>query len=112
MDSGIKEIDFWDMTLAEIKRAIESNNRRIKTEAREKAAYDYILADLIGKSVARIYSSSARMPKIDKVYPSLFDSEEIKQQEQARKEKLFTERFKQFAAHHNKKLKEEVAKSE
>ena len=48
-------------------------------EAQEKATYDYILADLIGKSVSRLYSSSNTMPDIAEVYPSLFDSKESHQ---------------------------------
>lgn len=91
------------MTLAEVIRAIESYNRRYKAREREQAAYDYILADAIGKSVSRIYSSSAKMPKIYELYPALFDSDEAKEQEQVRRDELSVLRFKQFAAAHNKK---------
>lgn len=93
------------MTLAEAIRAIESYNRRYKAAERQQAAFDYILADAIGKSVSRIYSSSAKMPKLNELYPALFDSEEIEAQEQAKKDELSVLRLKQFAAAHNKKLK-------
>lgn len=96
------------MTLAELNRAIESK-QRIKTLAdKEKAAYDYTLAELIGRSIARIYSSTATYPDISEVYPSLFDSVEIQEQKQKQKDELSAARFRQFAEAHNSKISEEV----
>jgi hypothetical protein len=62
------------MTLAEVNRAIESKQRVQKREQQEKASFDYILADLIGRSVARVYSSSNKLPAIEEVYTSIFDA--------------------------------------
>lgn len=93
------------MTLAEVIRAVESYNRRYKAAERQQAAYDYILADAIGKSVSRIYSSSATMPKLYELYPALFNSAEIQAQEQTRRDELSAIRFRQFAQAHNNKLK-------
>ena len=76
-------------------RQIESKQRIRKLEAQEKAAHDYILADLIGRSVARIYNSS-----------TLFDAEEIEEKKQEQQAELFAIRFRQFAASHNKRLEE------
>lgn len=109
LDYGITELDYWNMTVGEVNRAIESKIRIQKIRAQEKASYDYILADLIGRSIARNYSSSAKMPSINEAYPSLFESEEIKQKKQERQDELSAIRFKQFAASYNKKYKE-VAK--
>lgn len=100
------------MTLAEIERAIESKKRIKKIEAQEKAAFNYIQADLIGRSIARIYSSTANYPAISEIYPSLFDSEEITQKKQEQKEKLSILRFRQFANSYNKKYKEVQKKIE
>lgn len=105
MDYGITENEYWDMTLAEAIRAIESKKRIAKREAQEKASYDYILADLIGRSVARIYSSSSTMPTLMEAYPSIFDDEEIKAQQQKKKDDLSTIRFRQFAEAFNKRFK-------
>lgn len=104
LDAGITEKDFWNMTLGEVVRAIESRNRIIKMEAKERAAYDYALADLIGRSVARIQSSANKMPEIHTVYPSLFDGAEIQEQQQAKKDEISVIRFKQFANSFNKKF--------
>lgn len=80
-----------------------------RERAREKASFDYILGDLIGRSIARIYNSSARYPEISDVYPSLYVAEEIQEAKQEKKAELSALRFKQFAASYNKKYKE-VAK--
>lgn len=93
------------MTIGEINRAIESKERMLKMKAQERASYDYILANLIGRSISRIYSSSAKMPAISEAYPTLFDSEEIEQKKQEKQNELSAIRFKQFASSYNKKFK-------
>lgn len=98
------------MTIAELDRLIESKKRIQKREQQDKASFDYILADLIGRSMARLYSSSARMPEISAAYPTLFDSEEIQEKKQEKKDELSALRFKQFAQAYNKKFNKEVGK--
>lgn len=93
------------MTIAELERAIESKKRVKKIQDQERASFDYALADLIGRSISRIYSSSARMPEIYEVYPSLFDSENIQEQKQAQQAELYALRFKQFAQNYNDKIR-------
>ena len=92
------------MTIAELERASASRTRIEKIRAQERATYDYLLADLIGKSVARIYNSANHMPAISEVYPSLFDSQEIENKKQERKAELSALRFKQFAYSFNQKF--------
>lgn len=111
LDYGITENEFWEMTLAELIRAIESKKRIHKEQLREKAVQDYILGDLIGKSIARIYNSSATYPQIYEVYKDLFDSEELEEQRQEQLDTLSALRFRQFANHFNKNFNGEVAKS-
>ena len=106
LDHGITEFDFWNMTPAEVFRAIESKKRVLKIQAQERASFDYILADLIGRSMARVYSSSNSLPELGAVYPSLFDTKEIEEKKQAKKMELSAARFKQFAQSHNEKYKE------
>ena len=78
----------------------------MKREAQERASADYILGDLIGRSIARIYSSSARYPDINTAYPTLFDSKQLEEKKRAQKEELSVLRFKQFAQSYNKRFKE------
>lgn len=93
------------MTLAELTRAIDSKKRIQKAEAQEKASMDYILADLIGRSIGRLYSSSANMPDINTVYPSLFDNQQIEEAKSKKQAELSAIRFKQFANIHNNRFK-------
>lgn len=111
LDFGITEYEFWNMTLAELERAIESKQRMMKHEARQKACSDYILADLIGRSVARIYNSSNNMPELGEVYPELFDTEEIQEKKAAAQAELSAIRFKQFANSFNQRFNREEAKT-
>lgn len=104
LDVGIAEADFWSMTLAEFGRILESKKRIEKRKAQEKATMDYVLGDLIGRSIARLYSSSATYPEIAEVYPTLFDLQEVEQRKAQKKAELSALRFKQFANFHNNKM--------
>ena len=99
------------MTIAEITRMAKSKQRTTITTSKERAMFDYLLADLIGKSVSRIYSNSARMPELYEVYPSLFEQEDIEEKKQEQRDNLSALRFKQFAQSYNKRFKKEEAKS-
>lgn len=92
------------MTFGEVQNAIDSRNRTEKLRMQERASMDYILADLIGRSIARVYSSANHMPEIGEVYPTLFDTKEIEEQKQAKKAELSALRFKQFANSYNAKF--------
>jgi hypothetical protein len=100
------------MTYGELERALQSKARVMKREAQEKASYDYILADTIARSMARLYSSSASMPEIGELYPTLFDTKDLAEKKQQKKAELSALRFRQFADFHNKKINKEVAKNE
>ena len=99
------------MTISEITRMAKSKQRTTITASKERAVFDYLLADLIGKSVSRIYSNSARMPELYEVYPSLFEQEKKKKKKQEQRDTLSALRFKQFAQSYNKRFKKEEAKS-
>lgn len=81
----------------------------MEAEERKKASYDYILADLIGRSISRVYNSSNKMPSIYEVYPTLFGAEEIEEKGQQKKDEISALRFKQFTQSYNNRYKE-VAK--
>jgi hypothetical protein len=110
LDYGIKECEFWDMTLAELERAVESKLRVKKNQDQEKAIFDYILADLIGRSVARVVNANNTMPEISEVYPNLFEKTALKHRQEEKKAELSALRFKLFANSFNTRFKE-VAKS-
>jgi hypothetical protein len=94
------------MTFAELSRVFDSRARVMKLQEQKQASFDYILADLIGKSIARVYNSANKLPKLNEAYPSLFDDEEIAQKEQEHKNSVSALRLRQFALAYNKKFKE------
>jgi hypothetical protein len=109
LDIGISEETFWMSTLIENRRMFESYNRRTQDRLKERAVFDYALADLIGKSVARIYNSNNKMPEICEQYPQLFDSVVIQEQKQERADELTALRFKLFAESFNKRFNDKEA---
>lgn len=77
---------------------------------RTQAQFDYMLANLIGVSVARVVSKEAEFPSIEKVYPTLFTAEEVsKEQEKVKEEEAkitnSKNRFLEFAMKHNAKIR-------
>jgi hypothetical protein len=112
LDAGITEHDFWNMTLAELERAMASKRRMMKAQSQEKASFDYLLADLIGRSIARLQSSTHTMPEISEVYPSLFDSKEIQEKKQEKMAELSALRFKLFAKSFNDRFEEAANNNE
>lgn len=95
------------MTFAEIDRYIKSRKRVEMAKAQQRASFDYILADLIGKSVARVMSSRNRFPEITTVYPSLFDTKDMKEERRKKINELSAARFRKFAESHNAKFKKQ-----
>lgn len=113
LDYGITERDFWEMTIAEIQRAVDSAIRVHKIEAQERAVYDYTLANLITRGVSKVLGDKSDYPKLEEVYPSLFDDvvEERRAKAEEQKMNLSALRFKQFAQSYNNNFKnKEVAK--
>ena len=105
LDYGISEHDFWEMPFAELERAINSKKRVQKREAQERASFDYILADLVGRSISRIYNSTNNIPSISEAYPTLFDSKEYEEAKSVKQDELSALRFRQFAQSFNKRFK-------
>lgn len=64
--------------------------------------YDYILGDLIGRSVARTFSQGNSYPKVYEAYPSIFNKEEMERAEQQRRDELSALKLKEFAESFNK----------
>lgn len=81
-------------------------------QEQKQASFDYILANLIGRSVARIYNSSNTLPDIAEVYTGLFNSKEIEDQKNTRRAELTVLRFKQFANAYNNRFKEAEVNNE
>lgn len=90
------------MTPGEVQRYTEGAVWRL----RSKAQFDYMLADLIGVSSARMMSSEVKFPTLEEAYPGLFEKkpEEIKElEEEQLRIQNSTNRFLEFAMKHNAK---------
>lgn len=109
LDIGIKENEFWEMTVGEVNRAVESYNRVRQRKLQDRASLDYALAALIGKHVSIVLGDKSGVPDIKTVYPTLFnDDNELKEREEKlakQKLELSALRFKQYAQFHNNKFK-------
>ena len=68
---------------------------------------DYTLADMIGRSVARIYNSSNTLPNIEEVYPTVFDKEELERKRQERAAEISRIKFIQFVNNLNQNFREQ-----
>ena len=88
---------------------MDSKRRTKKQEAQDKATYDYLLADLIGKSIARIYSKDAKYPELYEAYPQLFNKDEIEKSKEEIRLKNSSERMINFAESFNKRFKNKEA---
>ena len=103
---GLDEEKFWNMTVAEVVRYEEGAIWRMK----QKAQFDYALANLIGISSARMMSSDVKYPAIEDVYPNLFEQpKEEEQQYEDITTKNSINRFMEFAMRHNAMMREEEA---
>lgn len=89
------------MSIAEVQRAVLSYTRRNKTQAKEKATYDYLLAYTIASNIMK----SGKFPAIYEIYPTLFEEMNIKEDTEV-VDKLSSLRLLEFARIHNKKFKE------
>lgn len=115
LDIGIKESDFWEMTIAELNREVESYQRRKIQESKLRASFDYTLAQMIGLSVNRaINGSDSDYPTMEEIYPTLF-KEKSSQQAEAKadsKAMAFAIQLKQFSQQHNEKINKKGVKDE
>lgn len=88
------------MSYGEIIIYINAFNERKEIELKQTASNVYILADLIGSSVSRLFGKGNKMPEIKKVYPSLFQTKQDNEPEDWR---IMKEKLLDFTEHHNNK---------
>lgn len=107
LDIGGKPLDFWDLTILEIRDMIESHNRVTIQKQKEKIVESYRLSQMIANNVSLLLSKEAKPLDVWDYAPELFQ-EERNQVEKARQEqemKMHKERMRAFAESHNRKMK-------
>ena len=107
LDIGGKPLDFWDLTILEIRDMIESHNRVTIQKQKEKIVESYRLSQMIANNVSLLLSKEAKHLDVWDYAPDLFQ-EERDQVEKARQQEemqLHKERMRAFAESHNRKMK-------
>lgn len=107
LDIGGKPLDFWDLTILEIRDMIESHNRVTIQKQKEKIVESYRLSQMIANNVSLLLSKEAKPLDVWDYAPDLFQ-EERNQVEKARQEqeiRMHKERMRAFAESHNRKMK-------
>lgn len=107
LDIGGKPLDFWDLTILEIRDMIESHNRVTIQKQKEKIVESYRLSQMIANNVSLLISKDAKPLDVWDYAPDLFQ-EERDQVEKARQQEemqLHKERMRAFAESHNRKMK-------
>nr|DAN68231.1 MAG TPA: hypothetical protein [Caudoviricetes sp.] len=107
LDIGGRALDFWDLTVLEIREMIESYNRVNIQKQKEKIVESYRLSQMIANNVSLLLSKDAKPLEVWDYAPELFQ-EEREQVERARQEqemRMHKERMRAFAESHNRKMK-------
>ena len=114
LEWGIDEDKFWDMTLAELRRAITARRRAHNAKMQEQAVMDYAHASLVGCAFGCVLSEEAKLPEFKKFYSFLYTQEEMvrmEDEEAERQDKISEMNFKLFAnSLKNKSNNKEVEK--
>ena len=97
--AGVREADFWEMTVGETVRAIEAYNERRKDEA----FFAYSNAMATGLFIGSIFTSNAP-PTLSDIYPDLFPPEEEKEAEEEKRMADSAANFINFANAFNRKF--------
>ena len=110
LDIGGKPLDFWDLTVLEIREMIESYNRVKIQERKEKIIDSYRLSQMISNHVSLLLSKDAKVFEFWEYAPELFVEEQqtVEQERQRQAFLLHKERMREFAERHNRKRKEEM----
>ncbi len=107
LDIGGRPLDFWDLTILEIRDMIESHNRITIQKQKEKIVESYRLSQMIANNVSLLLSKEAKLLDVWDYAPELFKEERAKV-EKARQEqemRMHKERMRAFAESHNRKMK-------
>lgn len=107
LDIGGKPLDFWDLTVLEIRDMIESYNRVMIQKQKEKIIESYRLSQMIANNVSMLLSKDAKPLEVWDYAHELFEKEreQVEQARLAQELRLHKERMRMFAESHNRKLK-------
>ena len=107
LDIGGKPLDFWDLTILEIRDMIESHNRVTIQRQKEKIVESYRLSQMIANNVSLLLSKEAKPLDVWDYAPDLFQEErdQVEKVRQEQEMRMHKERMRAFAESHNRKMK-------
>ncbi|WP_030127760.1 hypothetical protein [Streptococcus pyogenes] len=110
LDIGGKPLDFWDLTVLEIREMIESYNRVKIQERKEKIIDSYRLSQMISNQVSLLLSKDAKVFEFGEYAHEIVVEEQqaVEQERQRQAFLLHKQRMREFAERHNRKRKEEM----
>lgn len=92
------------MTIGEIIRRVQSYNRTKMDNLKEKASFDYVLANTIANLIGHVLGDKTEPPKIEDIYPTLFKKEKDENEMVQETAKKDIAKVMAFAAAFNKKF--------
>lgn len=103
--TGVKEREFWDMTIGEAVRACDAFEERRK----DVAYFSYTTASAVGWFIGSMFGSGAP-PTLSDIYPTLHPKEAEQQTEEEPQEDVIMDKstvnFMKFAQSFNQRFKE------
>jgi hypothetical protein len=106
---GLSRQEFFNSTLKEVTQYVEAYKKQQQNKLEEQAYFDWMLANLIGNSVARLMSKDAKFPKLEEAYPFINETEDkpkLDENELTSEEKLASAHIMEWAmAMHRKQEK-------
>ena len=98
--AGIREAEFWDMTIGEASRACNAFNEQRK----DRAYFAYTNAMATGLFIGSMFSSKSA-PTINDIFPELFPKEEQSEAEREIRMERSAANFLKFANSFNQRYK-------
>ena len=103
LQCGINILDYWFLTYGEIVDTVKAFREVDRLRIREVATFNYSLATLISKGIARVLDGKSDYPSLKGAYPGIFtDIDETPVQQNA---EIMKERFMKYAEANNKKVR-------
>lgn len=91
IECGMDEDKFWRSTVGEVKRYIDSYNKKYVENFKQELMLAHLNADLMYLSIGRLFDKDAKYPELMDIYPELF-KQELEQREIQREQEAIAKR--------------------
>lgn len=115
LSNGIEIREFENRTFREVEYTISAKKQAHENEVRAKVMLEYQMVDLMAASVGRLLSKEIKFPKVEDIYPTLFEQGidvSMKEKRQEAENELLALKWKQYAIGHNEALRKSKTEGE